>query len=243
MYHFPYHDRAAWLVAHAWRTNLLDGKDAKPRPIEEGIPPAVLAARVADLAPEMTIMEREQFIIGFADAWSRIDLPDETPDQAGCSQGEPPYEEIILKAWLSVIATRRKPVASALRRRISPGDTVAYPREYEAMILHPGDFGSPKFYDSRLWHPKGLNITHRQLALHVEFAPLLAAVFLASRLPGIFFGTSSNLACRPQMTTLLDVLLSRRPDNITDDQFLPCVRWLLQSRPPLWSEFDSHIIG
>jgi len=77
------------------------------------------------------------------------------------------------------------------------------------------------------------------------FAPLVAAVFLASRLPGGFLGGRPmfDLGSRPQVMTLLEVLLARRPENMTEEQFVPYVRWLVDFRFPLWPESDCFIMG
>lgn len=244
---FPYADQstATGLVAEAWRANMLDGKDAPERPADKPVPPALLAARVAALAPEMPAEDKEHFLRSFINLWPQIDSLGGAGYGLGHDSGGPSCEDVVLKCWISLIATRRKPLATATRRLISDGDEVAYPREYEAMKMSPGDFGTPRFQDPRQWYSAPLRITHRQLALHVEFAPLLAAVFLASRLPGMFFGDSRSpgLSSRPQVMTLLEALLARRPDNMTDAQFLHYVRWLVSFRNPLWPEDGGIVIG
>jgi hypothetical protein len=52
-----------------------------------------------------------------------------------------------------------------------------------------------------------------------------------------------SLGMRPQVVNLLEVLLARRPDNMTDEQFLPCVTWLMRPRPPLWPDYHEHVLG
>ena len=209
------------------------------------VPAPELAIRVAALAPKMPPAERECFIKAFTAVWPRIDTSGESNYGQQESYVPSEYDEAVLKAWIAVMATRRKPVASASRLRIAAGDELAYPREYEAMKLSPGDFGTPKPEGGRIRYVPRLSLTHRQLALHVEFAPLVAAVFLASRLPGGLFDARpmSGLGYRPQVMTLLEVLLARRPDNMTDDQFVPYVRWLIDFRFPLWPVEGNFIIG
>lgn len=238
-------DTAAGLVAEVWRRNLLDETEASPNPGRTEIPALELAVRVAALAPKMSAGERSLFIKAFAAVWPNID-----------SSGKPNYgqndtfvpsahDETVLMKWISLIASRRKPVAVATKRRIVEGEKLAYPREYEAMKLCPAEFGIQMVSDSRIRYVPRLRLTHRQLALHVEFAPLLAAVFLASRLPGSLFGhyPISGFGSRPQVMSLLEVLLARRPDNMTDEQFVPYVRWLVGFRYPLWPDFGDCIIG
>ncbi len=245
MYHFPHQTTAVGLVAEAWRRNLPG--EAQPSIGRESpeVPVRELAVRVAALEPTMPAKDREHFIEAFARVWPRIDSSGESAYRQQEPYFPPAYDEEVLKAWITVMATRRKPVASASRLRIAAGDELAYPREYEAMKISPGDFGTPKPDGGRIRYVPRLSLTHRQLALHVEFAPLVAVVFLASRLPGGFFGarTMSGPGFRPQVTTLLEVLLARRPDNMTDDQFVPYVRWLIDFRFPLWPEIDDCIVG
>lgn len=245
MFSFPHQTTAVGLVAEAWRRNLPG--EAQPSIGHESpeVPVRELAVRVAALEPTMPAKDREHFIEAFARVWPRIDSSGESAYRQQEPYVPPAYDEEVLKAWITVMATRRKPVASASRLRIAAGDELAYPREYEAMKISPGDFGTPKPHGGRIRYVPRLSLTHRQLALHVEFAPLVAVVFLASRLPGGFFGarTMSGPGFRPQVTTLMEVLLARRPDNLTDDQFVPYVRWLIDFRFPLWPEIDDCIIG
>ena len=147
--------------------------------------------------------------------------------------------------WISEIATRRIPVAKASRRLIKEGELVAYPEEFEGMKVSPSCYGAYRLTGFIADYFRPMQLTHRQLALHVEFAPLLAAVFLASRLPGSLINgmLMPSAGMRPKVMTLLEVLLARRPDNMTDEQFLPYVSWLLQPRPPLWPDFEQHIVG
>lgn len=245
MFSFPHQTNAVGLVAEAWRRNL-PGEAQPPVGHERPeVPVRELAVRVAALAPKMPAKERATFIEAFACVWPSIDSSGESVYRQQEPYVPPSYDEAVLKAWIAVVATRRKPVASASRLRIAAGDELAYPREYEAMKLSPGDFGTPKPHGGRIRYVPRLSLSHRQLALHVEFAPLVAAVFLASRLPGGFFDVRpmSGFGYRPQVMTLLEVLLARRPDNMTDDQFVPYVRWLIDFRFPLWPEIDTHIIG
>jgi len=245
MFSFPHQTTAVGLVAEAWRRNLPDQPDSPSHRERAEIPAREIAIRVAALAPKMPAKVRERFIEAFACVWPNIDSSGESIYRQQEPYVPPAYDEAVLKTWISVMATRRKPVASASRLRIADGDKIAYPGEYEAMKLSPGDFGTPKPHGGRIRYVPRLSLTHRQLALHVEFAPLVAVVFLASRLPGGFFGarTMSGPGFRPQVTTLLEVLLARRPDNMTDDQFVPYVRWLIDFRFPLWPEIDDCIMG
>ncbi len=245
MFPFPHQTTATGLVADAWRRNLLDETESPSRRERTEIPASELAVRVAALAPKMPATERERFIEAFTAVWPSIDSSSEATYRQQEPYGRPAYDEAVLKNWISVMATRLKPVAVAPRRRIVEGDKLAYPREYEAMKLNPGDFGTPKVDSGRIRYVTQLSLTHRQLALHVEFAPLVAAVFLASRLPGGFLGGMplSGHGSRPQVMTLLGVLLARRPDNMTEEQFVPYVRWMVDFRYPLWPDFDDCIVG
>ena len=67
----------------------------------------------------------------------------------------------------------------------------------------------------------------------------------ASRLPGNLINGMliPSVGTRPRLMNLLEVLLARSPDNMTDAQFLPCVNWLTSPRPPLWPDFEEHFIG
>lgn len=245
MFVFSHQTTAVGLVAEAWRRNL-PGEAQIPLGHERPeVPVRELAVRVAALAPTMPAKEREHFIEAFAGVWPRIDSSGESAYRQQEPYVPPAYDEAVLKAWITIMATRTKPVAKASRLRIAAGDDLAYPREYEAMKISPGDFGTPMPEGGRIRYVPRLSLTHRQLALHVEFAPLVAAVFLASRLPGGFFGarTMSGPGCRPQAMTLLEVLLARRPDNMSEEQFVPYVRWLIEFRFPLWPEIDDCIVG
>ena len=245
MFPFPHQTTAAALVADAWRRNLPNQTEARPSRELAEIPARELALRVAALAPKMPAKERERFIEAFACVWPSIDASGESSYRQQEPYGHPACDEAVLMNWITAIATRRKPVAAVPRRLIAEGDELAYPQEYEAMKLSPGDFGTPRVDSPRIRYVPLLRLTHRQLALHVEFAPLVAAVFLASRLPGGFFGGRpvSGLGFRPQIMTLLEVLLARRPENMTEEQFVPYVRWLVDFRFPLWPEIDDCIIG
>jgi len=205
----------------------------------------LLAQRVARLAPRMPAKDRALFHAAFLQVWPKVDAPGVAESNYLPIHDSTPKHEMVLMRWIGAIVARRTPVASSARRLIAEGEAVAYPEEYEIMKRNPSAFGDYRLTGFRDDWCTPLQLTHRQLALHVEFAPLLAAVFLASRLPGNLINGKlmPTQGTRPQLLDLLDVLLARRPDNMTDERFLPCVHWLLRSRLPLWPDFDQHIVG
>ena len=242
---FPDNSTAAAMVATAWRNNGLAGDEAIDG-LEEGpIPVPLLVARIIRLAPKMPSKDHEAFISAFTRVWPRIDAPGITESRYAQNYGATPEDEMVMMRWIEAMAVRRTPVASASRRLIKEGDKVAYPEEFAVMKFTPSCYGSYRLTGFRDDYFQPINLTHRQLAQHVEFAPLLAAVFLASRLPGSLINgmLMPSVGMRPRVTTLLEVLLARRPDIMTDDQVLPFVSWLLQPRPPLWPDFEEHIVG
>jgi hypothetical protein len=242
---FPDNSSAAAMVATAWRNNGLAGDEAIDG-IEEGlIPVPLLVARIIRLAPRMPSKDHEAFISAFTRVWPRIDAPGITESRYALNYGATPEDEMVLMRWIEAMAARRTPVASASRRLIKEGDKVAYPEEFAVMKILPSCYGDYRLTGFRDDYFRPIKLTHRQLAQHVEFAPLLAAVFLASRLPGSLINGMliPSVGMRPRVTTLLEVLLSRRPDIMTDDQVLPYVSWLLRPRPPLWPDFEEHIVG
>ena len=205
----------------------------------------LLTAKVVRLAPRMPSKDRPLFEAAFMRVWSKLDACGVAQTSYYPVHETTPEDEMVLMRWIGVIVARRTPVASASRRRITDGETVAYPEELEVMKRNPSYFGGYRLTGLRDDWFSPLQLTHRQLALHVEFAPLLGAILVASRLPRNLINGKLMPAqgMRPQLVCLLEVLLARRPDNMTDERFLPCVRWLLSPRQPLWPDFDQHIIG
>lgn len=242
---FPDNSGASAMVTTVWRRNCLPAPEAGEDGEEAPIPIPVLASKVMCLAPRMGARDKASFFSAFTRIWPRIDALRMDDSRYPTSIVETPEDELVLMRWIGTIAARLRPVAPAPRRLIMEGDRVAYPDEFEVMKLSPSDFGDYRLTGMRDDYFRPLRLTHRQLALHVEFAPLLAAVFLASRLPGSFTNgmLMPSLGMRPQVVNLLEVLLARRPDNMTDEQFLPYVYWLLRSRPPLWPDYQRHILG
>jgi len=241
----PDNSTAAAMVAAAWRNNGLAGDEAVDG-IEEGvIPVPLLAGRIIRLAPRMPSQDHEAFISAFNRVWPRIDAPGIDESRYSLDYGATPEDEMVLMRWIGIIAARRTPVASASRRLIGERDKVAYPEEFAVMKILPSCFGEYRLTGFRDDYFRPIKLTHRQLALHVEFAPLLAAVFLASRLPGNLINGMliPSVGMRPRLMSLLEVLLARSPDNMADAQLLPCVNWLTSPRPPLWPDFEEHIIG
>ena len=241
----PDNSTAAAMVAAVWRNNGLEGGEAVDG-IEDGvISVPLLVGRIIRLAPKMPSKDHAAFISAFARVWPRIDAPGIAESRYSFDYGAMPEDEMVLMRWIGIIAARRTPVASASRRLIGEEDKVAYPEEFAVMKMLPSCFGDYRLTGFRHDYFRPIKLTHRQLALHVEFAPLLAAVFLASRLPGNLINGMliPSVGMRPRLMSLLEVLLARSPDNMTDSQFLPYVNWLTRPRPPLWPDFEEHIIG
>jgi len=236
---------AADLLAMACLTNGLSGDVDLDLSEAPPVSLPLLAERVARLAPRMPAKDRILFHAAFMQVWPKIDAPGVAEANYLPIHDSTPKHEMVLMRWIGAIAARRTPVASASRRLIAEGEAVAYPEEYEIMKRNPSAFGDYRLTGLRVDWFGAFQLTHRQLALHVEFAPLLAAVFLASRLPGNLINGKlmPTQGTRPQLLDLLDVLLARRPDNMTDERILPCVHWLLRSRLPLWPDYDQHIVG
>jgi hypothetical protein len=236
---------APGLVATAWQANGLAGDDAIDQSEVTPVPLPDLAERVARLAPRMPAKDRLLFRAAFMQVWPKIEAHGIAEPNYLPIHDSTPKHEVVLMRWIGVIVARRTPVASSARRLIAEGEAVAYPEEYEIMKRNPFAFGDRCPTGLRVDWFGAFQLTHRQLALHVEFAPLLAAAFLASRLPGNLINGKllPTQGTRPQLLVLLDVLLARRPDNMTDERFLPCVQWMLRSRLPLWPDFDQHIVG
>ncbi len=241
----PDNSTAAAMVAAAWRDNGLAGDEAVDG-IEEGaIPVPLLAGRIIRLAPRMPSKDHEAFISAFKRVWPRIDSPGTAQSRYHIDGGVIPEDEMVLMRWIGIMAARRTPVASASRRLIGEGDKVAYPEEFAAMKMLPSCFGEYRLTGFRHDYFRPIKLTHRQLALHVEFAPLLAALFLASRLPGNLINGMliPSVGMRPRLMSLLEVLLARSPDNMTDAQLLPYLNWITLPRLPLWPDFEQHIVG
>ncbi len=242
---FPDNSSAAAMVTTVWRRNGLPSPEAGGDGEKPPIPVPVLAGMIMRLATRMGAKDKVAFFSAFTRVWPRIDALRLDESRYPTSIVESPKDELVLMRWIGTIAARLKPAAPAPRRLIKEGDRVAYPDEFEAMKLCSSAFGDYRLTGLRYDYFRPLRLTHRQLALHVEFAPLLAAVFLASRLPGSYTNgmLMPSLGLRPQVVNLLEVLLARRPDNMTDEQFLPCVTWLMRPRPPLWPDYHENVLG
>jgi len=218
----------------AWWENGLGGPQREGGPVDVSL----LAERVMRLAPRMPAKDREPFAAAFRTVWPHIDR--DGPLDPACPFAQPDGEHEVLIHWINIIAARRTPVASAKRQRIEPGDAVAYPVEFEVLTNNLDVFS---YYYGRIGQHLPLDLTHLDLSLRVEFAPLLAALFTASRVGGIVDRGPvpgwSHTSGRVQEVILLEVLLARRPH----DKVLPYVDWLTHPRAPLWTPREHFAIG
>lgn len=231
------------LVDLAWEHNglwLSHSPSYKARPV----PVSLLSERVARLAPKMPPKDRENFLRGFEEFWPEVDSPTDSLPVRYADGGVSPAERALFD-WLYRIATNPSPTGSTSTRLIKEGEEVDYPLECAWMRQNAVCFGDLRLTVGRDYE-QPLHLTHRQLSLHVEFAPLVAAVFLASRLPenrinDVLMPTAGT---RPLTSQLLETLVRRRPDNLQDDDFVPYVRWLIAPRGPRWGTIEhTTVIG
>ena len=236
---------ASWLVSRAWRENGLAGAAAIASGEAWEVSGDQIACGLLRLAPDMPPKDRTPFIKAFERAWAKMGGPVTRPDPYVLGQPLLTSDDCLMATWVSKIVARKTPVAKASSVRIKKDEPVDYPAEYEVMKSMPIRFGSYRYTGGRYSYDCPLVLTHRQLALHVEFAPLVAAVFLASRLPGSMINGMllPTPGTRPRLSTLLEALVSRRPENMADEDFIPYVEWLLKPREPLWPDLDRHILG
>jgi len=233
------------LVAQAWMSNghaggVCYGEDGVRR-----VDVALLADRVIALEPKMTDSHKDLFRQVFIEVWPKV----------GCIvQGDvSPVDWSQFRAeglnfffnHIFQIARSGKPAARSSDKFVKDGDAVAYPSELAAMKARPYDFGIPRIPGLIVSQIQDLVITHRQLALHVEFAPLIAAVFCASKMPrSIINGQHMPLAgSRPFLSRLVAVISSRCPDNMHDDRFIPYLRWLLETQDPPADDYGVCVVG
>lgn len=231
------------LVSAAWRSNCLSGElfcgDG------QGFDSRLLAERVATLLPKMTATKKTVFIDAFSKSWPKV----------GClchGQSDPiNWSEVDSESLgdlfegLYQIATSTRPAARSVDKLIVHGEKVAYSAEMEAMRLYPFQFGSPRIPGLIMSQIKALVLTHRQLALHVEFAPLVAAVYLASKMPRSIINGSHmpSEGSRPFLSSLVATLAARCPENMDDYTFKPYIRWLLETEEPMTDEYGDMLIG
>lgn len=207
--------------------------------------PDALAYRVSRLAPTMSAVQAIQFRAGFAQLWKRVG-----PISLG-SGTFVEYSDLKMPAfaitceWTFKIATQVRTTAADRDDLIQPGDVVAYPQAYARMKEDPCRFGPPRVRDIDDGEEPQLVLTHRQLALHVEFEPVVAAVFAASMLPrnAIDLQHIPVAGTRPFLSTLLAVLASRCPENIDDEAFSQFVSWLVETREPMRDDDGNYLIG
>lgn len=207
--------------------------------------PDALACRVSQLAPSMPADQVAQFRAGFVQLWKRVG-----PISLG-SGSFVEYSDLKTPAfavtcdWIFKIATQVRPTASDSGDRIKPRDPVAYPEAYARMKEEPYRFGPPRVRDFGDGEEPRLVLTHRQLALHVEFEPVVAAVFAASMLPRntIDLQHIPVAGTRPFLSTLLAVLAARCPENMEDETFSQFVSWLVETREPMCDDDGNYLIG
>ncbi len=186
-----------------------------------------------------------QFRAGFAQLWKRVG-----PISLG-SGTFVEYSDLMTPAfaitcdWTFKIATQVRPTAADSVDRIKPRDVVAYPEAYARMKEEPYRFGAPRIRDFGDGEEPRLVLTHRQLALHVEFEAVVAAVFAASMLPRntIDLQHIPVAGTRPFLSTLLAVLSARCPENMEDETFSQFVSWLVATREPMCDEDGNYLVG
>ena len=207
--------------------------------------PDALAYRVSQLAPSMPADQVAQFRAGFVELWKRLG-----PISLG-SGNFVEYSDLKMPAfaitcdWIFKIATQVRPTAADSDDPIKPGDLVAYPEAYARMKEEPYRFGPPSIRDFDDGEEPHLVLTHRQLALHVEFEPVVAAVFAASMLPRntIDLQHIPVASTRPFLSTLLAALAARCPENMDDETFSQFVSWLVETREPMRDDDGNFLIG
>lgn len=185
------------------------------------------------------------FRAGFVQLWKRVG-----PISLGSGtfvdySGLNPPAFAITCDWVFKIATQVRPTASDSGDRIEPRDAVAYPEAYARMKDEPYRFGPPSIRDFGDGEEPQFVLTHRQLALHVEFEPVVAAVFVASMLPRntIDLQHIPVAGTRPFLSTLLAVLAARCPENMEDETFSQFVSWLVETREPMCDDDGNYLIG
>ncbi len=230
-----HHSTADDLVSAAWRDNCLTGVLIHEVDGIRHLAARLLAERVATLLPKMPANKKEAFVEAFSKSWPK----------AGClirGQTDPVnWADIeseslgILFEGLYRIATSTRPAARSVDKLILHGEMVAYPAEMESMRACPFQFGSPRIPGLIVSQIRDLVLTHRQLALHVEFAPLVAAVYLASKMPrSIINGAHMpSEGARPFLSRMIATLSARCPENMEDDNFKPYLGWLLETQDPM----------
>jgi hypothetical protein len=233
------------LVSAAWRSNCLAGDLFHAVDGGWHLDARLLAERVATLLPKMPANKKDAYVEAFSKSWPKV----------GClchGQNNPiNWAEIeseslgVLFDGLYQIAISTRSVARSVDKLILQGEKVAYPAEMELMRAYPFQFGSPRIPGLIVSQIRGLVLTHRQLALHVEFAPLVAAVYLASKMPrSIINGAHMpSEGSRPFLSRLVATLAARCPENMDDDSFKPYLRWLLETQDPMTDEYGVCLIG
>lgn len=209
----------------------------------------VLAKAVADLVPGLDAKERIIFQSVFVEFWRLVESSKRlNSGPRSMIDGVVNFTEqhSFFMKNLNAVVLRKVPVGSCARRRIKRGESVSYPSVLKHMHqFAPGTYGDYKeFLSSRDFQVAPI-LTHRQLSLHAEFAPLLAAIFISSRMPRALINGShvKDSTMRPLTGQLLDTLLRRRPDNLGDDFLLSCVRWLAKPREAILPEPNARILG
>jgi hypothetical protein len=209
----------------------------------------VLAAAVADLDPTMRGREKTLFKDMFVEYWKHVESTrrlDVESASAFAGMGNYTDDQVLFMRRLNGIVFKKTPVGSCARKRISKGDKTSYPEVLKHMhVSSPQSYGDHREWRSGRDFQLAPVLTHRQLSLHAEFAPLLAAIFLSSRMPRALINGSQvkRASMRPLPGQLLDVLLLRRPDNLEDEFLLWCVRWLMSPRDSLLVEPNFHMLG
>jgi len=231
------------LVSAAWRSNCLPGELFCGA--GQGFDSRLLAERVATLLPKMPATKKAAFVDAFSKSWPKVGcLFHGQSDPVNWSEVESESLGVLFEG-LYHIASSTRPAARSIDKVILHGEKVAYPAEMEAMQLYPFQFGSPRIPGLIMSQIKALVLTHRQLALHVEFAPLVAAVYLASKMPRSIINGSHmpSEGSRPFLASLVAALAARCPENMDDYTFKPYLRWLLETEEPMTDEHGVCLIG
>jgi len=208
-----------------------------------------LADAVVELDPTLTGAGAETFRSIFKELWAHVESTVQLDSFSRTKyQIHVEYDERheFFFNRLNRIATRKKPVGSRIRRKIRSGDQVSYPDVWSHMHTRsPNSYGDYNEYVGGRDFYGEPDVTHRQLSLHAEFSPLLAAIFLCSRMPRALINGRpvKSVVGRPLMSQLMETLLLRRPDNAEDVFIDACVRWLLVPRIALFEERNDMMIG
>lgn len=212
----------------------------------------LLAEAVADLRPDLDAGQRTVFRAQFSLHWRHVEsrrrLRAGKASVPGLCSGEVVYSDVqsFFMKTLHEIVRRPTPVGSNLDMPVNPGDRVSYPMVLARMMEHDSaSYGEMKRYIGGRSHDGVVQVTHRQLSLHAEFAPLLAALCLSSRMPRSLVNRRQvkDDLFRPLLSELIQTLVLRRPDNLEDDLFLAYLRWFAAPRPSLLEEPNQSIIG